>query len=217
MGVESPIIQNDSFSVHATAFNGTYGYAIGCNWMTLPSDLHLETGMIDTWSTGEGNREKIRRQVFFSQAFKSPPIVCVWIQLFEWTGNNFMAIKCSATDVNANSFTCQVESWAGRQFGNIRVQYLAYPSEENGKRVKSGITTVTRAQGKVDFDCPFYGDPFKTEPASFIAICETDFNRVRNTRFTTSAVATKNSLKWHAGTWADTDMDHASVQWIAIE
>ena len=110
MGVEFPMIQNDSFSVQTTAFNGTYGYAVGCNWMTLPNDLHLETGMIDTWNTRESNSEKIRREIFFSQAFKSPPVVCVWIQLFEWTGDNFMSIKCSALNATAVAFMRIAES-----------------------------------------------------------------------------------------------------------
>ncbi|KAI1321093.1 hypothetical protein F5Y16DRAFT_417104 [Xylariaceae sp. FL0255] len=217
MGVEFPSVQNDGFSLQAVAWNGTFGHAIGCHWMTLPTDLHLETGMIDTWNTREGNTDRIRREIFFSQSFKSPPKVCVWLQLFEWTGDNFMSIKCSATDISPNAFVFQVESWAGRRFSNVRVQYLAYPSEEDGKRVKSGTTGVNRGQGRVDQHCPFYGEPFKTDPAAFIAICETDFNRSRNTRFSANAVADRNSLKWDCGTWADTDMDHAVVQWIAIE
>ncbi|KAI0147799.1 hypothetical protein GGR57DRAFT_475869 [Xylariaceae sp. FL1272] len=217
LAMEFPSVQDDSFSVQAAAWNGTRGYEVGCSWMTLPNDLHLETGMLDTWNTGEGNRDRIRREIFFSQSFKTAPVVCVWLQSFEWTGDNFMSIKCSADNITSNSFVFQVESWAGRRFSNVRVQYLAYPSEENGKRVKSGTTEVKRHQGKVEMHCPFYGEPFKTDPAAFIAIRETDFGRGRNTRFVTNAVADRNTLKWDCGTWADTDMDHAVVQWIALE
>ncbi|KAI1266124.1 hypothetical protein F5Y18DRAFT_435050 [Xylariaceae sp. FL1019] len=217
MSVEFPIVDGNGFSIQAAAFAGTRGYDMGCSWMTLPNDLHLETGMLDTWNTREGNSDRMRREVYFSQSFKSPPMVCVWLQAFEWQGDNFMSIRCSAENVNCNSFVFQVESWAGRKFGNVRVQYLAYPSEENGKRVKSGTTEVKRAQGRVEMHCPFYGEPFKTDPAAFIAIRETDFGRGRNTRFRTNAVADRNTLKWDCGTWSDTDMDHAVVQWIALE
>ncbi|KAI8633210.1 hypothetical protein F5Y19DRAFT_294110 [Xylariaceae sp. FL1651] len=212
-----PEVHNNGFSLQVASWAGCYGYEIGCSWMTLPSDLHLETGLIDTYNQAVSDHSVLRRQVFFSQAFVNPPRVCVWLQEFEWHGGDFMSLKCSAIDITNNSFTIQCESWAGRRFKNVRIQYLAYPAEEDGKRVKSGTSLVNRAQARIEQHCPFYGAPFKEKPQVFIAICETDFNISRNLRFRTTAEADKESLKWSYGTWADTDMDHAAVQWIALE
>jgi hypothetical protein len=212
-----PEVQNSGFSLQAMVWAGAWGHDIGCSWMTLPSDLHLETGLVDTYSQNVGDFDVLRRQIFFSQSFVTPPRVCVWLQAFEWHGGDFMSLKCSAADITSNSFTIQCQSWANRRFKNVRIQYLAYPSEEDGKRVKSGTSLVNRAQGHVEQNLPFYGSPFKEKPQVFIAICETDFNISRNSRFRTTAEAEKGSLKWSYGTWADTDMDHAGVQWIALE
>ncbi|KAI1181656.1 hypothetical protein F5B17DRAFT_436517 [Nemania serpens] len=213
----NPEVQNSGFSLEASSWAGAWGHDIGCSWMTLPSDLHLETGLVDTYNQNVGDFDVLRRQVFFSQSFVTPPRVCVWLQGFEWHGGDFMSLKCSAADITSNSFTIQCQSWANRRFKNVRIQYLAYPSEEDGKRVKSGTSLVHSAQVHVEQNCPFYGSPFKEKPQVFIAICETDFNILRNTRLRTTAEAEKGSLKWSYGTWGDTDMHHAGVQWIALE
>jgi hypothetical protein len=213
-----PEVNAGGFSVQAAAWSGCRGYHIGCNWLTLPEDLHLETGMIHTYGGNRADYDTFNQQVFFSQSFASPPIVCVWIQEFEWHGMDFMSIKCGAFDITSHSFNLKIDSWASRRFKNARVQYIAYPAEENGKRVKSGRNTVVRSQREVVNRAPFYGQPFKNQPKTFIAISEMDFSCGRNLRFRCSANAPNNKeLEWTYGTWGDTDMDHAEVQWIAIE
>lgn len=218
LGVYYPEVRSDGFSVEAGAWNATRAYNIGCNWLVLPDDLHLETGVVHTYGTVEPEYSNFIRHVFFSQSFATPPKVCVWIQAFEYNLRDFMSIKCYATDVNCHSFHLKVESWAGRRFKHIFVQYLAYPSEEDGKRVKSGRNMVNRGQKENSHRMPFYGEPFKNTPKTFIAISETDFCHDRNTRFRCSASAPNNrELEWSYGTWGDTNMDHAEIQWIALE
>ena len=186
--------------------------------MTLPSDLHLETGIVYTGSAGRANSDSCDQLIWFSQAFTSPPKICAWIQEFEWHGTEFMSIKCFPTDISSNSFHLKIESWANRKFTNVRVQWLAYPSEEDGRRVKSGRTTVNRAQREINAKAAFYGQPFQNTPKTFIAISEMDFGCSRNLRFRCSANAPNNKeLEWKYGTRDDTDMDHAEVQWLAIE
>lgn len=208
----------DGFNVGVASFDGCNGYDIGCSWLTLPNDLHLETGMEWTGSAGRSNSTDCVQEIWFSQAFNSPPKIAVWIQEFNWNQNNFMAIKCFAADITANKFKLKIESWGGRKFVNVSVQWLAYPSEEDGKRVKSGRNTVSRAQKECTERARFYGQPFTRTPMTFIAISEMDFGNDYNLRFQCSAEAVDNKeLKWKFGTWSDTNMDHAEVQWIAIE
>ncbi|KAF1924819.1 uncharacterized protein M421DRAFT_271364 [Didymella exigua CBS 183.55] len=206
------------FNVQAASWSGCFGYEIGCSWLTLPSDMHLETGMVYTASAGRSNSPDCEQHIWFSQAFDSPPKIAVWIQEFEWLQNDFMSIKCFATDIAPNHFRLRIESWANRKFANVRVQWVAYPAEEDGKRVKAGRNTVSRAQKEASNRAPFYGQPFKNTPKTFIAISEMDFGIDRNTRFRCSADAPNNrELEWKYGTWDDTNMDHAEVQWLAIE
>lgn len=213
-----PEVNAGGFNVQAASFGGCRGFGIGCNWLTLPEDLHLESGMIHTYGGGRADYDSYTQHVFFSQSFASPPKVCIWIQEFEWYGGDFLSMKCFAVDVNCHSFHLKIDSWAGRRFKNARVQYLAYPAEEDGKRVKSGRNTVVRSQKELTHRYPFYGQPFQNTPSTFIAISEMDFNGNRNLRLRCSANAPNNrELEWSYGTWDNSDMDHAEVQWIAIE
>lgn len=206
---------NDGFVIDAGTLNGTEAYRIDCNWMALPDDLHLETGFI---STGVGEHTEWSQQIYFSQSFASAPKIVVWFHEFEWLEMGFMSLSTTVDFVTRNGFSLKVRSWAGRNYRGVRVQYLAYPSEEDGKRVKSGRSRVQRAQAAVNNRQEFYGKPFSKVPATFIAICEMDFNSSKNLRFQCATSAPNNSeLIWSCGIWADTDMDHAEVQWIAIE
>lgn len=213
-----PEVKPNGFSVLAEAVNGCYGHNMGCNWMTLPDDLHMETGIVHTYGTNQADFDGFSRHVFFSQSFPTPPKVCIWLQAFEWTGGDFISIKCYPQEVSCDSFVMRVESWANRRFRNVKLQYLAYPAEEDGKRVKSGRNTVNRAQKEQSLQYPYYGGPFKNTPKTFIAISEIDFGIDKNLRFRCSANAPNNEqLAWKFGTWDDTNMDHAEVQWIALE
>jgi hypothetical protein len=215
LSLSQPEIHASNFSVQAASFAGALGYSIGCNWLTLPNDLHLETGMIFC----PGGAENVQ-QVFFSQSFASPPKIAVWFQEFYYPNGGFLSMKCRASDITAHSFHLHVESWANRTFGQARVQYLAYPSEEDGKRVRADRTGVNRGHGSNGSrnQAPFYNQPFKNTPATFIAISEMDFNSSRNLRLECSANAPNNKeLVWSINTWGDSDMDHAECQWIAIE
>jgi hypothetical protein len=213
-----PEVKAGGFSVRVAAWSGCRAYEIGCNWLTLPDDLHLETGRIHTYGGDQAEYENFNQQVFFSQSFASPPIVCVWFQEFEWHSKGFISIKCGATEITSNSFNLKIDSWANRKFKNARVQYIAYPAEENGKRVKSGRNTVVHPEREVVKRVPFYGQPFNNQPKTFIAISELDFSGSRNLRFRCSAIAPNNKeLDLSYGTWWDTEMHHAEAQWIAIE
>lgn len=98
------------------------------------------------------------------------------------------------------------------------MQWLAYPSEEDGKRVKTGRNPLKRGDGPQDLLQQFYCQPFKNPPKTFIAMSAMDFGYGNNLRFKSSVNAPTNyQLAWKFGTWDDTDMYLAEVQWIAIE
>jgi hypothetical protein len=174
--------------------------------------------MIHTNGGDQPDYDSFNRQIFFSQSFASPPKLCVWIQEFEWHSTEFLSIKCSAADITSHSFNLKIESWANRRFKNARVQYLAYSAEDDGKRVKTGRYTIARPHKEVNNQYEFYGQPFKNTPKTFIAIAYMNFNGNRNLRFRCSANApNKMELACSYGTWWDSDMYQAEVQWIAIE
>lgn len=193
--------------------------------MTLPGDLHLEYGSVDT--AGEiGLKEKFRRRVTFNQKFASRPKICVWLQAVDYpsssedgcSANTWTSLRAYVDDLNDDSFTLCLETWDNRKFRNVRAGWFAYPTEEDGKRVRHGRDRVVRAQKQLKHKAPFYNQPFSRTPATFIAISEIDFQRGKNFRFDCKASAPNNrELEWEYGTWDDSDMDHCEITWIAIE
>lgn len=218
VSLHSADIRGDGFNIQTMSFNGCFGYGIGCSWMALPNDLHLETGMLHSYNTPQSSFRDYTRHVFFSQSFPTPPKVLCWFQEFGVNNRDFMSLKVYPVDINCNSFHIKIDSWANREFTHARVQFLAYPSEEDGKRVKSGQSIITRGQPKQQNRAPFYGEPFKNTPSTFIAVHLMDFGCDRNNRFISSINAPNNrELEWGLNTWDDTNMHQAEATWIAIE
>ena len=226
MAVSVPDITPSEFTAHIASFNECNAYAIDCSWMTLPDDLHLEHGSVDTHSTGAVYNDNFRQRVVFDQRFASPPRVCVWLQEIDYpshveaglAANVFTSIVVTTDNISDNSFTLSITSWANRKYRSVRAGWFAYPAEEDGKRVKSGRNTVARAQGVLKQNSGFYGQPFSRTPATFIAISKVDFGYNANLRMMCRANAPNpQTLEWEYGTWSDSNMDSAEVTWIAIE
>ena len=96
--------------------------------------------------------------------------------------------------------------------------WFAYPAEEDGKRVKTGRERILRAAGNTTSTIKFYGQPFSRKPGMLAALAELDFGNNANLRLHTEVTnVTNESMSFQLGTWADTNMDHAEVTWIAIQ
>lgn len=226
MTLSIPDVTPSEFQIQMASFNGCNAYGISCSWMTLPDDLHLESGSIDTHGTGEMYHDHFTQRVVFGQRFASPPKICTWLQEFDYTSdidgstvaNTFTSLFVRADNINEHSFTLHIGSWANRKFRNARAGWFAYPSEEDGKRVKSGRDRVTSAETTQQKKAPFYGQPFSRTPATFIAISEIDFAGDSNLRMTSTVKALNNQeMEWSFGTWGISIIDHADITWIALE
>lgn len=244
MKVSIPDITPSGFTAHLESFNGCNAYGIECAWMTLPNDLHLEYGSVDTNGAGAGVKDNISQRIVFNQGFSSPPKICVWFQEIDFpsmkmalpanvhdnpflrdslpgmiasASNNYTAIRVTADDITDTSFTLSLASWLDRKYTNIRAGWFAYPAEQDGKRVRSGREKVTRAQPTSNKQVPF-SQPFSRTPATFSAISEIDFGSAKHLRMKCKATApNERELKLDYGTWDDSEMDHAHITWIAIE
>jgi hypothetical protein len=213
-----PNVSHSGFSVEVGSWGGSNSYNIGCHWLALPDDLHLETGMVHTWGGGQSKYETFTQRITFNQSFEDTPRVHVWFQGISYTEMGYMSIFCFPEEITSNSFTLKISTGDNRTFQNARVQYLAYPSSENGKRIKSAKEGLGNSPGHADTKGSFYGNPFNKTPETFIAISKLDFGSDRNTRFSVKAKAPNNrELEWHMGTWGDSQMTAADSTWIAIE
>lgn len=214
-------INNAGFSVEAGSWNGCHVYSLGCNWMALPEDLHLETGTIHTFGEPQGEKRMFTQRVTFGQSFEATPMVLVWfrgISYAETTG--WFAMQCFAQDVKTNSCTIVIQAGEGdsRMFENATVQYLAYPRAEDGKRVKSARESANHPTKTFTQRAPFYDSPFNKSPSTFIANSKLDFKTNFHLRFQAQAAALNaRELEWSYGTWSVSQMTTAHATWIALE
>jgi hypothetical protein len=216
--LSNPEVSHSGFNVKVSTWGGSNSYNIGCSWLALPDDLHLETDMVHTWDGGQSSYKTFTKRITFNQSFEGIPKVHVWFQGISYTELGYMSIFCIPEDVTSTSFTLKIATGDNRTFQNASVQYLAYPSSEDGKRVKSAREGLGNPPGSIDLRGNFYGGPFNKIPGTFIAICKLDFGSDRNTRFKAKATAPNNrELEWHKGTWGDSQMSAGDIAWIAIE
>ena len=211
-------LTNTGFSAKVHSFGGCYAYNADMSWLTLPNNgIHFENG---SYNTGDevGRTQGIAPRVHFAVPFNNAPKVCCWLNEINMGGNDWLSLRAFARDISPTSFILDISTWAGRSFEGARVSWFAYDSAEDGKRVKSGISTAKRDNPSQKLKAPFYGSPFSKKPATFIALSEVDFSMDRNIRANTEIVsATATELEWSFGTWADSNMDHMHVTWIAVE
>jgi hypothetical protein len=214
-----PDVSNSGFSVEVGTWGGSNSYDIGCHWLALPDDLHLETGVVHTFDGGQSKYTTFTQRITFNQSFEGTPKVHVWFQGISYIELGYMCIYCSPEDITSNSFTLKISTGDHRVFQNASVQYLAYPSSEDGKRLKSARELLgNQPPGFIKQKAPFYGNPFNKTPGTFIAISKLDFGSDRNTRFAVKAKAPNNKeLEWEKGTWDDSQMSETYSTWIAIE
>ena len=113
------------------------------NYLILPkNDVHFETGAFNTAVLEKQPTENVRQRILFTRDFDAPPIVRCWIQGFDCTSSdpaNYQ-LSISAAGINSNAFTLTASS--EKQFVSANIGWLAYDSNEDGKRVRSGIIDI---------------------------------------------------------------------------
>ena len=211
-------VTKSGMAYHAATWGGSFGYGFEISWMTLPENgIHFEHGSYDAIQPGA---KALSNRMFFSKPFvNGPPIVRCWFyEVNKKADTEWFSLKTFASNITDRSFTINVESWAGRDFDDARVCWIAYDSAEDGKRVKSACETVTRAVktsvGRVNFP----GQPFSKIPAVFCAYSQIDMGPDRNLRGHSEISSwDTNGMTRSFGSWGDTDMDHVEVVWLAVE
>ncbi len=170
LALRSPEVSAREFSVSALG-SGEGSLDLTCKWMTLPNDLHLETGIVSTFSpSAEALYDIFTQEISFSRSFTSPPIVRVWIQSFDCSGaQNCLSINCHAESITPHSFYVKINSALDGKFKSARVQYLAYSAEESGRRIKSGRLQINKGLGRETRLNPLNGPEFSADPSYFWA------------------------------------------------
>ena len=83
----------------------------------------------DMW-TGTGARER-RRNVGFSKAFHSPPIVHTSISLWDVDTKSPVRIEVTAQNVTTTGFDIVFRTWLDTRIARLRVSWMAIGEVEN--------------------------------------------------------------------------------------
>ncbi|KAF5672547.1 hypothetical protein FHETE_3681 [Fusarium heterosporum] len=218
VGVETSNISKDGFELKLQSWNSTV-FNVEANWLTLPnnSNVNFQYGELDSSELpGRAPTQNASFRVYFAKPYKTVPKVQCWFtSISQPTG--WRSLRCHVTNVTQTACTVNMETWAGRQFERAKVMWLAWDSESDGHRVRAGANYFKKDAPANDY--PWYGGSFAKQPVVFGALNHIDFPEQRTNLRCYSVIleATKDKLKWQAGTWADTTMDTTGMVWIGME
>ncbi|KAM0198481.1 hypothetical protein ACHAPI_004005 [Fusarium lateritium] len=218
IGVETLNLSKEGFDLKLSSWNSLV-YNTEANWLTLPSNsnINFQSGELDSSELlGRAPTQNASFRVYFAKPYKTEPKVQCWFTSIVQP-KGWRSLRCSVSNITRTACTITMETWAGRQFDRAKVMWLAWDSEYDGKNVRSGTSFFKKDTPIQDF--PWYNGSFAKQPVGFGAICHIDFpEQTTNLRCYTNIIeATKDRLKWQAGTWADTTMDTVGMVWIGMD
>ncbi|KAJ5646745.1 hypothetical protein N7490_003117 [Penicillium lividum] len=190
------------------------------NAMILPNGkIPFQHGEVDASDNPGGriSKQNATIPVVFSTPFKSPPKVAVWFtEITQPRGAR--SLKTYISDISETGMLVHIDTWDIREFDSARAAWLAWPSEFDGKTIRSDSNIFQLNQAP--FESNWYNGSFSKDPKVFTAIDHIDFPEHPTAYLRMNAMhegATKDKLRWHAGTWDDTPMRSIGIRWIAIE
>ncbi|KAF0643184.1 hypothetical protein FPSE5266_07850 [Fusarium pseudograminearum] len=218
IAVETLNLGKEGFDLKLQSWNSLV-YNTEANWLTLPnnSNINFQYGELDSSELpGRAPTQNASFRVYFAKPYKTEPKVQCWFTSIVQP-KGWRSLRCTVSNITRTACTVNMETWAGRQFDRAKVMWLAWDSEYDGKNVRSGTNFFKKDAPINDF--PWYNGSFAKQPVAFGALCHIDFpEQATNLRcYANIAEATKDRLKWQAGTWADTTMDTTGMVWIGMD
>ncbi|KAK6721154.1 hypothetical protein SNK04_000049 [Fusarium graminearum] len=218
IAVETLNLGKEGFDLKLQSWNSIV-FNTEANWLTLPnnSNINFQYGELDSSELpGRAPTQNASFRVYFAKPYKTDPKVQCWFTSIVQP-KGWRSLRCTVSNITRTACTVNMETWAGRQFDRAKVMWLAWDSEYDGKNVRSGTNFFKKDTPIQDY--PWYNGSFAKQPVAFGAICHIDFpEQGTNLRCYTNVIeATKDRLKWQAGTWADTTMDTTGMVWIGMD
>ena len=211
------------FNARLTAIGLTKCVNFGLNWMVLPDNgIHMLHGQVSTDGVKRNLTDAVYIRVYFSKPFAEPPIVRCWFKATDFGSprTDFYSLKTYPMNVDAESFTVVIETWANRTFQSASVGWFAYDQKAHGIQIKSDTTTRSRSPDEA-LTFKWNNNPFSTmNPSVFIAFSEIDTNgqtwsKIRAERTSVSS----DEVGFAFGTWDRNvaDFHHIIASYIVME
>lgn len=210
-----------SADCHITPWGDSVLYSAVADVLALaPGDLDFLTGehMHNLWMNPD---DPASVRIDFERPFATPPKVVVFLNCIDLDESHNWRLKTTATDIDAEGFTLNIETWSDTVLRAARAGWIAYPEDREHIFSKSvntmDVRPWNRPQAKQSSEVKFDAVEFWKKPSVFIALNSIDFACKANLRVNAyvDSVSTTR-LVWHIDTWADSVLYSAGATIIAF-
>ncbi|KAJ3565538.1 hypothetical protein NP233_g7571 [Leucocoprinus birnbaumii] len=211
-------ITRNSAVFHATSWSDTKLYRAVIKSLNIcPANPH--------YLSGEHTRDRNASPttyIRFQRPFMTTPKVVVFFNQIDLDRERDWNMFTTATDIDADGFTLNIETRGDTISHKARVGWFAYPEDREHIFSTSVSTRQIRPVGfpKVDHESKvisFSGIEFGGVPEVFIAFNEFNISCKANFRLKAHVGdVTKSGLTWHIETWGSTTLSSAGATIVAI-
>ncbi|KAI9451506.1 hypothetical protein BJY52DRAFT_99370 [Lactarius psammicola] len=214
-------LTNSSADCYIASWADTTLYgAVADVFALAPGDLDFLTGehMRNLW-INPNDPASVR--VDFERPFVTPPKVVVFLNSIDLGMGRNWRLKTTATDVDVNGFTLNIESWSDTIFHAARTCWIAYPEDREHIFSKSintiDVRPANQPRCQQSEEVLFNSVKFVEKPSVFIALNSLDVSCQANLRVNAHVDGVSTTrLVWHIDTWADTVVYSAGATIIAF-
>ena len=160
-------------------------------------------------------------RINFERKFITPPKVVVFFNCIDLDKSRVWRLKTTATDIDLEGFTLNIETWSDTIFYAARVGWIAYP--ENHEHIFStSVNTMDvrpwyQPQATQSREIGFNAVEFWKNPSVFIALNYLDIDFRGNLRVNAYVDGVNtNGLVWHIDSWDNTVLYAAGATIIAF-
>jgi hypothetical protein len=160
-------------------------------------------------------------RVSFERPFATPPKVVVFLNYIDLDKRHSWRLKTTATNIDANGFTLNIETWADTILYAAQACWIAYP-EDRGHIFSTSVNTMDvrpwhAPQLRQSKAIAFNRVEFWKNPSVFMALNFFDIDCRANFRINAYVDdVSKTGLVWHIDSWADSIIYSAGASIIAF-
>jgi hypothetical protein len=185
-----------------------------------PCDLDFLTGehMRHLWQD-PSSPASVR--IEFERPFVTPPKVVVFFNRIEFERKPNWHVVTTATDIDVNGFTLNIETWADTILHCAQTCWIAYP-EDRKHIFSTSVSTLdvrpwNQARDQTSKEISFNSIEFFKKPSVFIALNHLDMDCKANLRINAYVDGiTTTGLTWHIDTFSDSVLYAAGATIIAF-
>ncbi|KAI9439022.1 hypothetical protein H4582DRAFT_108691 [Lactarius indigo] len=216
-----PVFTKDWISCHFSTWEGsTLHRGIDDVFALAPSDLDFLTGEHMRYLWEDPNAPASVR-INFERPFVTPPKVVVFFNRLSLNRHHNWRIVTTATDIDVNGFTLNIETWSDTIIYSAKTCWIAYP-EDREHIFSTSVSTLDirpakKQQHEHSKEISFNSVEFFKKPSVFVALNYLDVDCKANLRVNAyvDGVSTTR-LVWHIDSWSDTVLYAAGATIIAF-